>query len=74
MKIYSTLLEIIEQLNKTITFLTLQHLKISNTFKQVKYSLQVGVQTVTMTLENNFGMFSKFENIWWSSNSAFQDI
>lgn len=63
MKICSTLLEVIEQLNKTITFLTLQHLKISNTFKQVKYSLQVGVQTVTMTLENNFGMFSKFENI-----------
>lgn len=63
MKIFSTLLEIIEQLNKTITFLTLQHLKISNTFKQVKCSLQVGVQTVTMTLENNFGMFSKFENI-----------
>ena len=63
MKIFSTLLEIIEQLNKAITFLTLQHLKISNTFKQVKYSLQVGVQTETMTLENHFGMFSKLKNI-----------
>ena len=34
--ILSTLLEIREQLIKTITFVTLQHLKISNTLKHVK--------------------------------------
>ena len=57
--ILSTLLEIREQLIKTITFITLQHLKISNTLKHVKQSLKVKVQ---LDLENSFGMISKLEN------------
>lgn len=61
--ILSTLLEIREQTIKTITFVTLQHLKISNTLKHVKWSLKVRVQAETMTLKNNFGMISKLENI-----------
>ena len=57
--VLSTLLEIREQLIKTLTFVTLQHLKISNTLKHVKQSLKVKVQ---LDLENSFGMISKLEN------------
>lgn len=53
MKIFSTLLEIREPFIKIIAFVTLQHLKISSTLKQVEPSLRMGVQAETMTLENN---------------------
>lgn len=49
MKTCSTLLEIREPFIKIIAFVTLQHLKISSTLKQVEPSWGVGVQAEAMT-------------------------
>lgn len=61
MKIFSTLLEIREPFIKIITFVTLQHLKISSTLKQVQPLLRVGVQAETITLETiSFLLYKSF--------------